>query len=138
MEHREYIEFKKMVSRGLLSGAQQHDKAILTLAAGALALSLTFIQQIDPKPHPETMSLLAWSWGLFLVSIASVLFSFHCSVLAFRRADVIADTLQSQSETDPTTLKNHWISATLWFNILSLPAFVAGAILLTVFSYLNV
>ena len=46
MEHHDYIEFKKMVSDGLLSGAQQHDKAILTLAAGALALSLTFIKDI--------------------------------------------------------------------------------------------
>ena len=46
MEQTHYIEMKKQVGDSLKSQADQFDKAILTLAAGALALSLTFVSTI--------------------------------------------------------------------------------------------
>ena len=136
-QENQYIELKKQVGEGLLSGAQQHDKAILTLAAGALALSLVFINDIAPKPSPETIPFLGWSWVILVVSMCFVLLSFHFSIFAFRRHDQHLDRLQSNPETDPSTLKNGWVAATLLLNLAALVCFVVGAILLLLFCYKN-
>ena len=89
MEYGHYIEMKKQVDGALQSQANQFDKAILTLAAGALALSLTFIKEIAPTPDELTIRLLAISWGCYIVSIFLTLSSFHTSVCAHRRFDTI-------------------------------------------------
>lgn len=135
MEQAHYIEMKKQVGEALRSQADQFDKAILTLAAGALALSLTFIKEIAPTPDGLTINLLAWSWGCFIGSVCLTLLSCHTSVCAFRRLDHILNLQQSQPDTDVSTLKNHWATATLTFNLLSLAVFVAGTGLLSYSAY---
>ena len=137
MEPADYTEAKRQVAEGPLSGAQQHDKAILTLSAGALALSVTFVEKIAAKPDPDTYFLLAWSWGLFVASIVSTILSFQSSMLAYRRHDKILDTLFSLEETDSNKLKNHWVYVTLTLNLVSLVLFVAGTVLLLAYSYEN-
>ena len=136
-QENQYTELKKQVGEGLLSGAQQHDKAILTLSAGALALSLVFISDIAKNPSPETLPFLAWSWGILVVSMCLVLCSFHASMYAFRCHGKHLDTLRSKPETDPSTLKNSWNVATLALNFAALVCFVVGAILLLLFAYIN-
>jgi hypothetical protein len=135
MEQAHYIELKKQVGEALQSQAAQHDKAILTLAAGALALSLTFIKDIAPTPDGWTISLLAWSWGCFIGSVCLTLVSFQVSVCAFRRFDEILNIQQSKPDADASTLKNHWGTVTLVLNRLSLVMFIAGTIVLSVSSH---
>jgi hypothetical protein len=80
MEQTHYIELKKQVGNSLLAQANQFDKAILTLAAGALAISLTFIKDIIPTPDALTIGLLTGSWCCFIGSICSTLLSFQMGV----------------------------------------------------------
>jgi hypothetical protein len=135
MEQSDYIEMKKYVGDSLLSQANQFDKAILTLAAGALALSLTFIKEIAPNPDDLTIGLLAKSWGCFIGSICSTLLSFQMSICAFRRLDAILNIQRSKPNTDVSTLKNHWVTATITFNWLSLIVFIIGTVLLAYSTY---
>ena len=135
MEQAHYIEMKKQVGEALRSQADQFDKAILTLAAGALALSLTFIKEIAPTPDDLTIYLLAWAWGCFIGSVCLTLCSFHASVCAFRRFDQTLNIQHSKPDTDPSSLKNHWITVTLVLNFLSLVVFIAGTILLSSSAY---
>ena len=127
-----YIELKKQVGEALQSQAAQRNKAILTLAAGALALSLTFLKDIAPTPDDRAITLLAWSWVCFIISMCLTLISFQVSVCAFRRFDEILNIQQAESGTDASTLKNCWVTVTLILNRLSLVMFIAGAILLLV------
>jgi len=135
MDQDHYIEMKKQVGEALRSQADQFDKAILTLAAGALALSLTFIKEIAPSPDGLTIALLAWSWGCFVSSVCCTLLSCHTSVCAYRRFDQILNIQQSKPETDACALKNHWVTATLVLNLLSLVVFVVGTGLLSYSAY---
>ncbi len=126
---------KKQVGEALRSQADQFDKAILTLAAGALALSLTFIKEIAPTPDGLTITLLAWSWGCFVGSLCCTLLSCHTSVCAYRRFDEILNIQQSTPETDACSLNNHWVTVTLALNLLSLIIFVVGTGLLSYSAY---
>jgi len=56
-DYQTYLEERKILIDSERETAQQFDKAILTLAAGALALSITFINQIAPEPKPNSVIL---------------------------------------------------------------------------------
>ncbi|MGD0655193.1 MAG: hypothetical protein ABSA16_12670 [Thermoguttaceae bacterium] len=137
MDQSQYIEFKKQVAEGLRSSAYQFDKAILTLASGALALSLTFIKEIAPNPDHSTICIIGLSWACFIASICLTLMSFHTSICAYRRFDNIIDTICSKPNIDRSSLKNHWNCVTILLNILSLIVFIVGTVFLTYSVYHN-
>src|SRR5436190_19154979 len=51
----------------------QIDKSLLTLSAGALALSLTFVGNLSDTKH--CLAFLFVAWALFTVSIMAVMFA---------------------------------------------------------------
>jgi hypothetical protein len=53
-----YLEERKSLVDAEREGSRSFDKAILTLAAGAFGLSLTFIRQIVPNIESGTMFML--------------------------------------------------------------------------------
>jgi hypothetical protein len=126
---------KKQAGEALQSQANQFDKAILTLAAGALALSLTFIKDIAPHPDALTVCLLAGSWICFISSVAMTLVSHRFSILAFRRHDEVLNILYSNPKSDRAKLKNRWIPITEILNYASLIAFIVGAAFLASSAY---
>ena len=137
MDESQYVEFKKQAAEGLLSAANQFDKAILTLAAGALAISLTFVKDIAAHPDPATVRLLGCAWSGFIGSILFTLLSFQASMFAFQRHDRIIDTICANPDIDRSQLGNPWSAVTIVLNALSLVAFVAGTLLLTFAVYSN-
>ena len=48
---------------------------LITLATGTLALSVTFAKDIVKSPKKIQLTLLAASWGLYLISILAGIFS---------------------------------------------------------------
>lgn len=135
MDQDHYIELKKQVGETLRSQADQFDKAILTLAAGALALSLTFLKEIVPTPNRLIIELLVASWGCFIASVCLTLFSCQTSVFAHQRLDQILNIQQSKPDTDVRSLRNHWVWVTTCLNLLSLVVFVSGTVLLSCSAY---
>ena len=113
------------------------DTVMLGGATGALALSLTFIEKIAPKPLPHTLWMLAWAWGALLMALAAALITYelrsHAYVLARRQLD---------ASQDPATINWRPVdkcnTVLFWLKITSLSALFIGIALLVVFAYYNV
>ena len=69
-----YTKERDALRKDSLEVSGRYDKAILALAGGALALSITFLEKIAPHPTPWTFLLLAGAW---LCLIASVLLELY-------------------------------------------------------------
>ena len=59
------------------TASQDFDKAVMTLAGGALGVSITFIHEI--APHPKHHGWLATAWTLLALSLLLVFVSYLAS-----------------------------------------------------------
>jgi hypothetical protein len=110
-----------------------YDQAVMTLSGGALAISITFIHDIAPSPHPGTLSWLGTAWCAFGASIASILISKLTSQWALRKA---------MRQTDDLTIYSHrpgggFSYLTNGLGIFAGLAFLIGVSTLAVFAVLN-
>ncbi len=115
--------------------ATSFDKTVITLAAGALGLSITFINQIAQNPTHKF--LLAIAWICFGVALLSILASFLVCQYAMRRQrDIIGEYYETK---DPEKLKapNCPDKCTGVFNSVSIGALSFGVLFLCWFSILN-
>jgi hypothetical protein len=126
------------------TASQDFDKAIMTLAAGALGLSITFIHEIAPKPTHHRW--LATSWGLLAASLLLVFVSYLASqrVLMHEIGDcdeAIAKALaKERDEPAPAPRQKKRDLAgplTTWLNYLAAGVFVTGVALLVRFALYN-
>ena len=130
-----YLDERGSLIEAARLGAQQFDKAVLTLAAGALAISITFLDKICPQPEKGTIFILCSSWACFILSMLSTLFSFLVSQKAcFKQIDILEKRQQDSSQEAP---RNGWASMTWVLNWCSILLFAAGIGLLAYFSFLN-
>jgi hypothetical protein len=112
----------------LYAESQQFDKAVMTLAAGALGISIAFVNNV--APDPRMTEWLAASWVLLALSLLCVLVSFIASQAAIRwDIDHLYD--------DPRPQRPRWRRLTPWFNAAAAATFVGGIGALTVFALLN-
>ena len=132
-----YLEERKQSIDAERETAQQFDKAILTLAAGALALSITFINQIAPHPKSQSIYFLIAAWVLFCLSLLSTLISFLTSQVACRRQREILDQDILDKKRRPQMHKNSAAILTDILNYLSIAFFIFGIIFLVIFSAIN-
>ncbi|MGC2423799.1 MAG: hypothetical protein WA666_05535 [Nitrospirota bacterium] len=131
-----YLEERKSLIEANKNTAQQFDKAVLTLAAGALALSLTFIEKIAPAPVKWTLWFLAFSWIAFVISILSTLISFLTSQTACtRQIEIIENEDETTSNSEGS--QNKYALYTKRLNISSIIFFIIGVALLVTFSLSN-
>ena len=134
-----YLEERKVLVQAQKEESRQFDKAILTLAAGALAISITFINQIAPHPKPWTICFLAWGWVAFVTSLISTLISFLTSQKACRKQIAMLEyDFFDKKESESNKQKNNWVIWTSRLNIASIVTFVIGVILLLIFSFSNI
>ena len=140
LEYRVYLEERKSLIEFKFEEARLFDKAILTLAAGALGLSLTFIRQIAPQPDSWTKPILAASWGSFSLSLLITLISFLTSQYACSKQIEILEEENFETDYSPKeehVLHNRWGAYTRKLNWASIISFIIGAILLSIFSIAN-
>jgi len=134
-----YRQHREFLLRGLYEQAKSFDKGILTLASGALALSLVFIQRIAPDPKPWTLYFLLQSWLCFAASIVSTLMSFLASQAAHRNRIREWDESYDAFPGKPNIVERKIAGAlTHWLNIASASLFLAGVVSLIVFAVGNV
>lgn len=131
-----YFDERRALTNAINNTDQQFDKAILTLSAGALALSLTFVEKISPTPFPYTKWLLILSWCIFTISMVTTLISFITSKLACeRQIEIIEDIYKNKPDID---INNKYTLITKYLNYASLTLFMIGVILLVLFSSINI
>lgn len=120
---------RRHLYEALHSASRDYDQAILTLAAGTLALSVTFAHSVAPAPTPESRFFLTLAWLLLAVAIVAMVFSFQTSQAALmHQLTHIDDEIQSEPWT---------VVATRLLNALAGLGLVAGLGLLGVYALAN-
>lgn len=74
-----YLKERDAIRSESLELSGRYDKAILALAGGALALSITFLEKIAPDPIPYTIFFLAVAWLCLIASVLLELFALSTS-----------------------------------------------------------
>lgn len=132
-----YLEYRKHLWEAGKSANEHTDKAILTLSAGALALSMTFLKDIVPLKDVIELPLIIAAWCTFGSSIACVLFSQYESRKAI---DVQMQRLESRIALDyeSANLPNPHTDRTNKLNMFAGALFFTGLILTILFTTFNV
>jgi hypothetical protein len=111
------------------AATQSFDKAVMTLSAGGLALSIGFVSRIAPAPVHDWLLVLAWS--LFAGSLLLILLSFLTSQEAHLRTMRLVD-----GDVDPAST-DWWGRATTGLNLASALTLIAATATLVLFGALN-
>lgn len=70
-----YTKERDALREDALQSGERYDKAILSLAGGALALSVTFLEKIAPHPFTWSYGLLGLAWLCLIVAILLELYA---------------------------------------------------------------
>jgi hypothetical protein len=132
-----YLDERKILIEGEQQGADHLDKNILTLAGGALAISLVFIEKIAPEPKPSTLIYLYLGWGALVVSLCAMLSSFLTSQKAYRCQRTILEEVFFSEPGNPPNSRNYWALVTGGLNWGSIFIFIVGVGMIVTFSTLN-
>lgn len=100
-------EYRAELFRRQLSNAENFDKAILTYATGALALSLGFLKDYVPISKASCPFLLYASWTMFALCIMSTIVSYLIGQHAISKQYEIADNFYKSQEQEPVMVRNH-------------------------------
>jgi Na+/proline symporter len=114
------------------SASRDYDKALMTLSAGALGVSITFVHSV--APHPKQVALLGWAWGLFAFSLACVVLSLLLSQYELNAA---VSQIDAQPQSAGTALAKQAISTTAVCNWFAGAAFLLGVVMLSWFALIN-
>jgi hypothetical protein len=136
-EYQIYLEERTQLITAERDTAKQFDKAILTLSAGALALSITFIKQIASQPKQNSIYWLIAAWSFFCLSLLSTLISFLTSQAACRNQREILDGDIAKKDDSELVHKNKASSWTNTLNYFSIITFILGVVSLIIFSAIN-
>lgn len=113
--------------------SEQFDKTILTIAGGALAISLAFIKDVIGNGVMQAGWLLIISWASLTICLVLILVSFYSSLLAYRKA---------QDQVDNKTIKNetpggHFSKIVSISNAAGILLLCVGLVTLFIFAYEN-
>lgn len=132
-----YLEYRKHLWEAGKTASEHIDKAIMTLSAGALALSMTFLKDIVPLKDIIDLPLIIMAWCAFGSSIACVLLSQYESRKAI---EVQLQRLESQigqdhENADKPNQHSDWTNR---LNLIAGTLFLTGLILIILFTTFNV
>lgn len=135
-------DYRKHLYESLNSASRDYDQSILTLAAGTLALSVTFANDVTPTPVAGTSAILLFAWGSLVASLILIVVSFQTSQHVIRMAIRAIDPPPAREQTRLDRAKG-FLSAlaaplTGTLNLLAGAALVTGLGLLGWYAYLNV
>lgn len=120
-----------------LANADSYDRAILTYASGALALSLSFGKELVPFQAASHLWLLFGSWAGWLVAILAVILSYMFAAPASRKQLDIAERYFLRGIEAAFDEDNRWNRYTLWANRTAGCAFIVAALLTIIFVTAN-
>jgi len=136
MADKTYLDERKSLNEAERESARSFDKAIITLSAGALGFSITFIRQIASDPRSDTLWFLAVAWVALGLALLAILFSFLLSQSAIRRQRDILDEEQ-ENKTPARQQVNVPAIYTNRLNWIAMGFFVIGVAFLAIFSFEN-
>ena len=132
MDEKTYFDERKLLIEAERETAKTFDTSMITLASGALGLSLFFVREVTVELS-ERSFLLAF-WVAFSVALASTMCSFLTSQNATRRQRENLDALYVNA---PLPEGNRFSSITNGLNWVSIFSFLIGIVFLCTFIYFN-
>jgi len=127
--------YRDRLEQAYLEQSKAYDKAVMTLSAGTLAISLTFVKDVIDTPRPGTVIFLALAWTALAVSIVAILISMLTSQWALRKTIEQVDRGQEQQlQVRPGGWRSR-LTAVL--NVSAAVGFVLGVALLAWFAIAN-
>lgn len=121
--------------------SENAEKSLIAGAAGALALSVTFIEKLAPNPSGPSLSVLGVGWLLLLVSLAGSLLSFVLRSHAYRLARESLDAAVLSGQLDLSNVDMSAVSRSNRsldrLNHVRLWSLLLGVVLLVVFAFYN-
>ncbi|MFW3176907.1 hypothetical protein EX530_20205 [Xanthomonas phaseoli] len=132
-----FVTYQAELFKRQLSNCENFDKAILTYASGALALSLGFLKDFVPLNKAAASVLLHLSWAAFAACIVVTVASYLISQQAIKRQLKIAERYYIKREENAFSEPNLAAHATEWCNIASGVLFCGAVVLTTIFVSLN-
>ncbi len=132
-----YLEHRKGLIALGNDQIKEFDKAILTLSAGALALSITFVKEIaGGRAAALVLHYIAVGWAFFTAAIILNIISYYLSwkdtTLEVRRID------SCMLENKPYNYaRNHYRTITSALNVIAFICFLCGVGFVGLFSYSN-
>jgi hypothetical protein len=150
IRYNQYSRQRGELSKTNVELGGRYDQWILTLSAGALGLSVAFLEKIAPHPEVNTIFLIGLAWVFLVVGLLSGLISLLTAQYSAAEQIQILDEeyreyLNHQQENKgenpvakaPAGL-NKYAQTTDYLNWISAPAFVIGVVFLCVFAYSNI
>jgi hypothetical protein len=129
---KEYLDERNVLLDGRNNAMRSLEKTLVTLAAGALALSITFLHDI--APHPKQIGWMITSWVLLFGSLALMLTVFILGVYVFEKViDALGKEYQKQKAKRPKCL----ICVLQVLEWTSLFFFILGSVFFAVFALVN-
>lgn len=119
------------LNEALTEASRSFDRTVLTLAGGALVLSIGFLRDVAPKP--EAIEIVITAWAFLTASLISTMVSYFT---AERGLEYSLRKLQ-KGEFDKSR-GGTWGNVTDILNRIAGASFLVGAILLVVFAVINV
>jgi hypothetical protein len=133
IDYTTYLQERASLVQGEMEGARSFDKYLITLSAGALALSITFVHEISP--HPVNTRALIVAWSSFALCLIVMLISFLCSQKAFRdQRDTLDEWYSNPDIEERENVASEW---TGWLNHVGFALFVIGMLALMYFTLTN-
>ena len=133
--HDDYLAHRAALDSFELAISERYDRAVLTVATGALALSITLLGKVADPPKLYTIWILSTGWLLLIASIIGSLTSLLTSQSAIRHVRNQLDE-QQRSEAPPED-SNPYAQWTNALNIAVLVTLVVGIALLCWFTIAN-
>lgn len=132
-----YLDHRKSLIALGNDQLKEYDKAILTLSAGALALSITFVKEIaGGRATAVALPYIVSSWAFFTVAIILNVISYYLSwkdtTVEVRRIDECMIDGKAY-----LYKRNHYSTVTSGLNVLAFISFICGIISVGIFSYSN-
>lgn len=135
-----YLDERRSLVDGEFEESKLFDRAILSLAAGAFGLTLTFIRHMVPSIKAGTLWMLVCAWIGFSASLLSTLISFLTSQSAYRRQRGILEAdffHQDADQKRADRAKNPSRIWTNWLNRISITGFIFGVVFMAAFTIAN-
>jgi hypothetical protein len=132
-----FMEERKTLFQTAKEASDQYSKAILTLAGGSLALSITFIEKIAPTPIEGSLLFLALAWIVYAMSMLVTTTSFLLGQFAYMRQIDISEAALLDPTGQSVTISNRYVPWMKGLDVAGLLLFAAGLVLTLLFATMN-
>lgn len=121
-----------------LSNTENYDKALLTLSASSLALSLTAIKFVVPIATASHINILKFAWALLVASVICSLVAYLVSNKAMAIELENARDYYIKGDEEAFKRNNRFSAANRWLNLFTGVAFAIAICSIVTFITINI